>query len=227
MTAIGLSSSAVCPAVCPAVLNLRIRREQRERLNGHAGGVLYLTGLSGAGKSTLAALLEHRLHDQGLHTFLIDGDELRTGLCRDLGFSDADRVENMRRALEAARLMVDAGLVVISALISPFAAERAQARARFAPGEFMEVFIDAPLALCEQRDPKGLYRRARRREIIGFTGIDSPYEAPSQPEVRIDSATLSPADAVALLMREMAAFGLAAPGWTPATCAAPTASRTS
>ena len=186
---------------------MRINRQQREALNGHRAGVVYLTGLSGAGKSTLAALVECRLHELGMRTYVLDGDELRTGLCRDLGFSDADRIENVRRVTETARLMVDAGLVVITALISPFRAERDAARARFAPGEFIEVFVDAPLSVCEARDPKGLYKRARRGEIPGFTGIDSRYEPPLYSEFRIDSGRLAPHEAAETLLAGMAALG--------------------
>ena len=186
----------------------RVTRGQREALNGHRGGVVYLTGLSGSGKSTLATALELRLHAQGLRTFLLDGDELRRGITRDLGFSDADRIENMRRVTEIARLMVDAGLLVITALISPFRAERDAARARFAAGEFIEVFVDAPLAVCEARDPKGLYRRARSGEIPGFTGIDSPYEPPLSPELHLETARLTPQQATALLLEGLARAGL-------------------
>jgi adenylyl-sulfate kinase len=189
---------------------VRISRQQREALNGHRAGVVYLTGLSGAGKSTLAALLERRLHERGLRTYVLDGDELRVGLCAGLGFSDADRIENVRRVTEAARLMVDAGLLVITALISPFRAERDAARARFAPGEFMEVFVDAPLSVCEARDPKGLYRRARRGEIVGFTGIDSRYEAPLRADFHVDSARLTPHEAASALLAGMADAGLLA-----------------
>lgn len=149
---------------------------------------IWLTGLSGAGKSTIANALEERLHAAGRHTMLIDGDDLRAGLNRDLGFSSADRAESVRRAGEVARLMVDAGLIVIVGLISPFRADRDAARARFAPGAFIEVFVDAPLAECERRDPKGLYRRARSGQLSAFTGIDSPYEAPQQPELRLATA---------------------------------------
>ena len=184
-------------------------RADHEALNGHAGGVLYFTGLSGAGKSTIAALLEQRLHSTSIHTCLLDGDVLRSGLCSNLGFSDADRVENMRRVTEVASLMVDAGLVVITALIAPFRAERAAARARFAPGDFLEVFIDAPLAVCEARDPKGLYRRARQGAIARFTGIDSPYEPPLAPELRIDTAHCTPEQAASALLARMAEFGFA------------------
>lgn len=189
---------------------VRVARRQREALNGHRSGVVYLTGLSGAGKSTLAALVEARLHEQGVCTYVLDGDDLRTGLCSDLGFSDADRVENVRRVTEIARLMVDAGIVVIAALISPFRAEREAARARFAPGEFIEVFVDAPLAVCEARDPKGLYRRARRGEIRNFTGIDSAYEPPLAADVRIDSARLSPNQAAEALLACLARRGFTA-----------------
>jgi adenylyl-sulfate kinase len=189
---------------------VRVSRRQREAVNGHRSGVVYMTGLSGAGKSTLAALVEARLHAQGLHTYVLDGDDLRTGLCSDLGFSDADRVENVRRVTEIARLMVDAGLVVITALISPFRAERDAARARFAPGEFIEVFVDAPLAVCEARDPKGLYRRARRGEIRRFTGIDSAYEPPLAADLRLDSAQLSPEEAAEALLACLARRGFTA-----------------
>jgi len=184
-------------------------RAHREALNGHAGGVLYFTGLSGAGKSTIAALLEQRLHRASIHTCLLDGDRLRTGLCGNLGFSDADRVENMRRVTEVAGLMVDAGLVVITTLIAPFRAEREAARARFARGEFLEVFVDAPLAVCEARDPKGLYRRARQGAITRFTGIDSPYEPPLAPELRIDTERCTPEQAASAVLARLVESGFA------------------
>jgi len=148
---------------------------------------VWFTGLSGSGKSTIANLLEKRLHAQGRHTYLLDGDNLRHGLNRDLGFTQVDRVENIRRVAEVAKLMVDAGLLVLVSFISPFRAEREMARSLFAPGEFIEVFVDAPLAECEQRDPKSLYAKARRGELKNFTGIDSPYEAPLTPEVHLRS----------------------------------------
>jgi len=177
-------------------------------MNGHRGGVIYMTGLSGAGKSTIAALLEHRLQALGVRTCVLDGDVLRRGISRDLGFSDADRIENARRVTEVARLMVDAGLVVIAALISPFRSERQSARDRFAPGEFIEVFVDAPLAVCEQRDPKGLYKRARRGEIPAFTGIDSRYEPPARPDVHVDSASSTPQQAVEALLAAASMIGI-------------------
>ena len=151
---------------------------------------IWFTGLSGSGKSTIANLLEKRLHAQGRHTYILDGDNLRHGLNRDLGFTQADRVENIRRAAEVAKLMVDAGLLVLVSFISPFRAERELARSLFAPGEFVEVFVDASLAECERRDPKGLYAKARRGELKNFTGIDSPYEAPLVPEVHLHSAKI-------------------------------------
>ena len=160
----------------------------RARLKQQQPCCVWLTGLSGAGKSTIANALEERLLAAGRHTMLIDGDELRGGLNRDLGFSATDRAESVRRAAEVARLMVEAGLIVVVGLISPFRADRAAARARFAPGTFVEVFVDAPLTECERRDPKGLYRRARRGELPAFTGIDSPYEPPSRPELRLATA---------------------------------------
>jgi len=188
-----------------------VTRQRREALNGHRGGVVYMTGLSGAGKSTIAGLLEQRLHALDVRSYVLDGDVLRTGLSRDLGFSDADRIENVRRVTEVARLMVDAGLVIVVALISPFSAERQEARARFNAGEFMEVFVDAPLAVCEQRDPKGLYKRARRGEIRAFTGIDSRYEPPAIPDFRVDSVLLTPQRAAATLLAAMFEFGMVKP----------------
>ena len=164
---------------------------QREQLHGHRGVVLWFTGLSGSGKSTVAGALEEALHQQGVSTYLLDGDNVRHGLNRDLGFTAADRVENIRRIAEVARLMVDAGLIVLSAFISPFRAERAMARARVEDGEFIEVHVDTPLGLAEQRDVKGLYQKARRGELKNFTGIDSPYEAPEEPEIRLDTTRLS------------------------------------
>lgn len=162
--------------------------------------VLWFTGLSGAGKSTVAAGVAAALRQRGVPTLRLDGDELRRGLCADLGYSDADRRENSRRVAEVARLMTGAGLTVLVSTISPFRAERARARARFAPGQFVEVFVEVPLAVAESRDPKGLYARARRGEIADFTGISSPYEAPEAPEVRLDGDALSPGQAVEVVL---------------------------
>jgi bifunctional enzyme CysN/CysC len=171
---------------------LDVDQVARARIKGQTPRVLWFTGLSGAGKSTLANRVDRQLFARGYHTFLLDGDNLRRGLNRDLGFSDADRVENIRRVAEVARLMVDAGLIVLVCLISPFRADRALARSRFEPGEFVEVHVDAPLAVAEARDVKGLYRKARAGQITHFTGIDSAYEAPTNPELhlRTDSDTV-------------------------------------
>ncbi|MCW4454685.1 sulfate adenylyltransferase subunit CysN [Flavobacterium sp. MXW15] len=164
---------------------LDVDRAARARIKGQQPRVLWFTGLSGAGKSTIANLVEKRLHALGYHTFLLDGDNVRHGLNRDLGFTDEDRVENIRRVAEVARLMTDAGLIVLVSFISPFRAERQMARERFAQGEFVEVFVDVPLAVAEARDVKGLYRKARAGQIPNFTGIDSPYEAPESPELHL------------------------------------------
>lgn len=164
-----------------------VTREAHARQKGQSPRVLWFTGLSGAGKSTIANLVEKRLHALGRHSFLLDGDNIRHGLNRDLGFGDADRIENVRRVGEVARLMADAGLIVLSAFISPFRAERAMVRAMLPPGEFVEIFVDTPLADAEARDVKGLYAKARAGEIADFTGISSPYEAPTEPDIRIDT----------------------------------------
>ena len=171
--------------------HLDVDKAARARIKGQVPKVLWFTGLSGAGKSTIANLVDKRLHALGYHTFVLDGDNVRHGLNRDLGFTDEDRVENIRRVAEVARLMADAGLIVLVSFISPFRAERRMARERFAQGEFIEVFVDVPLAVAEARDVKGLYRKARAGLIPNFTGIDSPYEAPEHPELHLD-ATASP-----------------------------------
>ncbi|MEP7069732.1 MAG: adenylyl-sulfate kinase, partial [Usitatibacter sp.] len=162
-----------------------VDRAARTALMHQQPRCIWFTGLSGAGKSTLANLLEKRLHAAGRHTYLLDGDNVRHGLNRDLGFTEGDRVENIRRVAEVARLMVDAGLIVLVSFISPFRSERRLARALFDEGEFIEIFVDTPLAECERRDPKGLYAKARRGELLNFTGIDSPYEPPELAEVHV------------------------------------------
>jgi bifunctional enzyme CysN/CysC len=172
--------------------------------------VLWFTGLSGAGKSTIANLVDRKLNAEGRHTYVLDGDNVRKGLNKDLGFTAADRVENIRRIAEVAALMADAGLIVLAAFISPFRDERAMARARLAEGEFVEVFVDTPLALAEARDVQGLYRKARRGELANFTGIDSPYEPPLAPEIRIDSAVESPEAAAARIVDELRRRGFLA-----------------
>ncbi len=169
--------------------------------------VLWFTGLSGAGKSTIANLVERQLHARGCHTYLLDGDNVRHGLNKDLGFSAADRVENIRRIAEVAALMADAGLIVLTAFISPFRAERAMARALLPAGEFFEIFVDTPLEVAETRDAKGLYRKARRGELANFTGIDSPYEPPDAPELTIANATGDPADAARRIVDLLAQRG--------------------
>ncbi|WP_181939716.1 adenylyl-sulfate kinase [Pectobacterium odoriferum] len=167
-----------------------VTRESRETLHGHQGVVIWFTGLSGSGKSTLAGALEQALHQRGVSTYLLDGDNVRHGLCRDLGFTDDDRRENIRRVGEVAKLMVDAGLVVLTAFISPHRAERKMVQDLLGEGQFIEVFVDTPLATCEARDPKGLYKKARAGELRNFTGIDSAYEAPEAPDSHLDGEQL-------------------------------------
>jgi bifunctional enzyme CysN/CysC len=170
---------------------LEVDREARAHLMQQRPCCIWFTGLSGSGKSTIANLLEKRLHAEGRHTFILDGDNIRHGLSRDLGFTEADRVENIRRIAEVAKLMTDAGLIVLVSFISPFRSERQMARELFAEGAFLEVFVDTPLEECERRDTKGLYARARRGELQNFTGIDSSYEAPEQAEVHLLSGVES------------------------------------
>ena len=184
--------------------HMDVDKTARASIKHQQGCVLWFTGLSGAGKSAIANLVEQKLHAQGHHTYLLDGDNVRHGLNKDLGFTDADRVENIRRVGEVARLMVDAGLIVLTAFISPFRAERSMARSLVEEGEFVEVFVDTPLEVAEQRDVKGLYKKARRGELKNFTGIDSPYEAPEEPEIQLDTTRLSleaAADAVITTLR--------------------------
>ena len=190
---------------------LDIDKAAHVRLKGHRPCVLWMTGLSGAGKSTIANLLERKLHTLGCHTYLLDGDNVRHGLNKDLGFTDADRVENIRRIAEVAKLMVDAGLIVITSFISPFRSERRMARGLLEEGEFVEVFVDAPLRVAEARDPKSLYAKARRGEIRNFTGIDSPYEPPEAPEIHIDTTSTSPEHAAERLVAELRRRRILAP----------------
>ena len=174
----------------------KITLSQREQRNGHRGLVVWLTGLSGAGKTTIATELERRLFQERHHTYLLDGDILRRGLCRDLNFSAHSRTENIRRAGEVAALFADAGCIVIAAFISPLQADRDRARQALPPGRFIEVFVNAPLAVCEQRDVKGLYARARANEIKEFTGISAPYEPPLTPEIELPTDRLNAAESV-------------------------------
>ncbi len=167
-----------------------VTRDAREQQHGHRGVVLWFTGLSGSGKSTVAGAVEEALHQAGVSSYLLDGDNVRHGLCSDLGFSDADRKENIRRVGEVAKLMVDAGLVVLTAFISPHRAERQMVRDTLDDGQFIEVFVDTPLAICEARDPKGLYKKARAGELRNFTGIDAVYEAPEQADIHLDGEQL-------------------------------------
>jgi bifunctional enzyme CysN/CysC len=191
---------------------VEVDKQARIRQNGHKPCVLWLTGLSGSGKSTIANIVERQLHSHGARTYLLDGDNVRHGLSKDLGFTDADRVENIRRVGEVAHLMVDAGLIVITAFISPFRSERRLARSMVASGEFIEIFVDAPLAVVEQRDPKGLYRKARRGELTNFTGIDSPYEAPENPELHVDTLAGTAEDAATAIVEYLARNGVLARG---------------
>ncbi len=187
-----------------------IDKQARASLKGQRPAVVWMTGLSGSGKSTIANLVEKKLHAMGRHSYLLDGDNVRHGLNRDLGFTDADRVENVRRVAEVSRLMVDAGLIVITAFISPFSAERAMARGLVAADEFIEVHVDTPLEVVEARDVKGLYKKARRGELPNFTGIDSPYEVPAAPELRVNTVSCTAEEAaerVIACLRQLAVIG--------------------
>jgi bifunctional enzyme CysN/CysC len=183
--------------------HLDVGRETHASIKGQKPAVLWFTGLSGAGKSTIANLVEKKLVARGRHTFLLDGDNVRHGLNRDLGFTEADRIENIRRVGEVARLMVDAGLIVLTAFISPFRAERHMVRRMVPEGEFFEIFVDTPIGVAEERDTKGLYAKARAGELKNFTGIDSPYEEPEAPEIRIDTTELTPDQAAELIVEEL------------------------
>ena len=182
-----------------------VNKQAHATLKGQKPCVLWFTGLSGAGKSTIANLVEKKLHALGKHTYLLDGDNVRHGLNKDLGFSEADRVENIRRVGEVAKLMVDAGQIVLVSFISPFRSERRMSRELVEQDEFFEVFVDTPISVAEQRDPKGLYKKARRGELTNFTGIDSPYEPPENPEIRIDTTACSPEEAAELIVSHLVA----------------------
>lgn len=206
-TPAGAARRAECPPP-----QITVDKAARARLKGQRPCVVWLTGLPAAGKSTIANLLDRKLHGLGHHTYVLDGDNIRGGLNRDLGFSDADRIENVRRAAEVSKLLVDAGMIVIASLISPFERERQKSRELFAAGEFIEVFVDTPLSEAEARDPKGQYEKARRGEIQNFTGIDSPYEPPVAPELRIDTVRTLPEDAVEDVLGELRRRHILEPG---------------
>lgn len=186
----------------------KVSRAERAANKNQKPCLLWFTGLSGSGKSTIANALDVALHQRGYHTFLLDGDNVRHGLCRDLGFSDDDREENIRRVGEVCKLFADAGLIVMSAFISPFTSDRRLVRGLFPAGEFIEVFMDTPLDTCESRDPKGLYQKARAGEIKHFTGIDSPYEVPSHPEIRLDTSCHTVEECVESLIGYLVERGL-------------------
>lgn len=180
-------------------------RKDREKMNGHKSAILWFTGLSGAGKSTLAHAIEDYLHKAGIHTFVLDGDNIRHGLCKDLGFSDDDRTENIRRIGEVSKLMLDAGIMVMTAFISPFKKDRQLVRELVDEGDFVEIYCEAPLAVCEERDPKGLYKKARAGEIPEFTGISSPYEAPDHPELVINTGDKTIQESVQMIIDYLSA----------------------
>ena len=195
-----------CAMSAPKAENLtwhigEVDREARAAAHGHRGAVLWFTGLSGSGKSTIGHRIERMLIERGAFAYVLDGDNVRHGLNSDLGFAAEDRVENIRRIGEVARLFADAGALVLSAFISPYRKDRDRVRGLMGPGEFIEVFVDTPLEICEARDPKGLYKKARAGEISNFTGLDAPYEAPENPEVHLQTAKLSVDEAAAQVIR--------------------------
>jgi len=174
----------------------KIGKEDRWRINGHKTALVWFTGLPGSGKSTISHELEYRLFQQNVKTYVLDGDNVRHGLCRDLGFSAEDRRENMRRVGEAARLFLDAGILTIAAFASPYRADRLMVRRMFGPGDFIEVYLKCDLKVCEERDPKGLYKKARSGEIKNFTGVSDPYEPPEKPEITLETDRLNISDSL-------------------------------
>ncbi len=194
----------------------KITRDEREDAQGHRGVTLWFTGLSGSGKSTLATALEERLFRRGCRTYVLDGDNVRHGLNRDLGFSPADRTENIRRIGEVAKLFTDSGTVVLTAFISPYREDRDNVRAIMARGDFIEIYVEAPLEVCEERDPKGLYRKARAGEILEFTGISAPYEEPASPEVLVQTSDRDVEDCVQQIVDFLESNGYLVPEPEPA-----------
>lgn len=185
-----------------------VTRARREALNGHRGAILWFTGLSGAGKSTLAHAVEESLHQLGCRTFVLDGDNVRHGLCGDLGFSDKDRVENIRRVGEIAKLFMEAGVIVLTAFISPFRSDRERVRGMVEHGDFIEIYCDSSIEVCESRDVKGLYKKARAGQIAEFTGITSPYEEPEKPEIVVSTGTDTLEVCVSRVLKEMVLRGV-------------------
>jgi len=181
----------------------KVTHEQRERQNGHAGYVVWFTGYSGSGKSTLATELERELFSRGKHAYVLDGDNVRHGLCSDLGFTPEERKENIRRVGEVAKLFADAGMICITAFISPYQSDRDLARQIAPPGRFIEVYLNTPIEICEQRDPKGLYLKARKGAIKDFTGISAPYEPPQNPELELHTETLDVPECIATILKRL------------------------
>lgn len=184
--------------------NATVTRARRESQNGHRGAIIWFTGLSGAGKSTLAHAVEEALHQRGCRTFVLDGDNVRHGLCGDLGFSSDDRIENIRRVGEVAKLFMEAGVIVLTAFISPFRADRERVRGMVEHGDFMEIYCNSAIEVCETRDVKGLYKKARAGQISDFTGISSPYEAPVSPELTVETGAAELQSCVDAVLKEMA-----------------------
>ncbi|ABC29523.1 Adenylylsulfate kinase and related kinase [Hahella chejuensis KCTC 2396] len=180
--------------------DFKLQRQDRAQIKGQKPCLIWFTGLSGSGKSTLSNALDIELHKRHYHTYVLDGDNIRHGLNKDLSFSDSDRIENIRRVAEASKLLVDAGIIVMTAFISPFKADREMVKALFGEGEFTEVFVNTPLHICEQRDPKGLYQKARRGDIKNFTGIDSPYEPPESPDIMVDTSNETTEESIAKII---------------------------